>query len=35
MRGDAEGQSQQVLLDALVTSHMLQGQAFLAGSLPT
>lgn len=34
VRGDLEGQAQQVLMDAPVPSHVLQGQALLAGSLP-
>lgn len=33
MRGDLEGQPQQILMDVPVPSHMLQGQALLAGSL--
>lgn len=33
MRGDLEGQPQQILVDVPVPSHVLQGQALLAGSL--
>lgn len=33
MRGDPEGQPQQVLVDALVPSHVFQRQALLAGGL--
>lgn len=33
MRGDLEGQPQQILMDVPVPSHVLQGQALLAGSL--
>lgn len=33
VRGDPEGQPQQVLIDASVSSHVLQGQALLTGSL--
>lgn len=32
MRGNLEGQSQQIFVDVLVPSDVLQGQALLAGS---
>lgn len=33
MRGNLEGQPQQIFVDVLVPSYVLQGQALLAGRL--